>query len=303
VDALVFASFFPTSQSIDVGRYYLNIFRQNYSDCDIYIGIKPSPVITEWIAVLESRHDLRISYSVADESLVIDSDASAFQAALRVMAHSGKEYETVFFGHSKGSTNQRDRILKMLERDYWRKRGVISSLFQAYPQHGIYSAAATIACPPVYSNRAIIHNYCNFRYKNLHNVAPLFTFYAIRGELVAGFLAECDLSFFDEKLYNRYFFEDIFPHIVSANGYLPMFRHLETIYIRNKVNYRILENDLRAYLAANSIQMDGGIVGYRESEGAIFKDYLINCMKLLGMAKLIAPLSALKSCLNRIVPK
>jgi hypothetical protein len=37
MDAVVFASFVPTIDSLPVAKEYLDIIKKNFSDCDIYI--------------------------------------------------------------------------------------------------------------------------------------------------------------------------------------------------------------------------------------------------------------------------
>ena len=87
---IIFASHIPTPDKLFVGVESLNKFVESFSDYDVYIGINNS--CQAWYDCLEQySKKLNLFQETTPEHLLIDSDASAFQSALRLLKMSGNK--------------------------------------------------------------------------------------------------------------------------------------------------------------------------------------------------------------------
>ena len=101
MDAILFATFVPTVESLSVAKKYLEIIKNNFSDCDIYIGINYG-TIPEWKILLDEYSSyITLKYAFVSKELNIDSDASAYQLALSLLHDSKKSYRLIWFIHTK----------------------------------------------------------------------------------------------------------------------------------------------------------------------------------------------------------
>lgn len=212
--AHVFASYVADKAYLPFCEKILAIWRSEFPDSDVFVGINPCPLQNEWIALLE-RSGLRLRYRLVPERLVLPSDASAFQAALSLFNESDARYDYVWFGHTKGATSRsyEDLTAQIVEL-YLKKETVIQALRDS--GCGLYALAASVA-PKVRDECA---RYFPFRYTGLP-IFCAFTFYALRAELLRRFLDRCDPSFFSEPIPNAHFFEADFPQLVFRQGYEP----------------------------------------------------------------------------------
>ena len=81
---IIFASHIPTPNKLYVGKQFLDKFVESFHDYDIYIGINNS--CDEWAKMIEDYSDkLNIFYEITPLNLLINSDASAYQTALRLL--------------------------------------------------------------------------------------------------------------------------------------------------------------------------------------------------------------------------
>ena len=78
----------------------------------------------------EYKKKISITYDFVSEDLNIDSDASAYQLALKLLKESGKEYKLIRFFHTKGVTKNREYIKKELFTSFLNKRYQISKKFE-----------------------------------------------------------------------------------------------------------------------------------------------------------------------------
>jgi hypothetical protein len=214
-NAVVVAMFLPNSYRAEV---YVNAIRKHFSDCDVYIGLNSSFIGVE--QYLNQNGFFNIVY--VDKKLEVTSDASAYQAALKLLKSKNQEYKNIYFIHTKGISypeperwltscrdyflgfcKQRDRIDALLEET---EVGGAAPIGRAEPMNnGGYSKDMDKYCP-------------NMKQTDVEDIMSLITFYGIKGNIVKHFLDNCIPEFFTTKL-DRYFFETSFYLIVDKMGY------------------------------------------------------------------------------------
>ncbi len=216
---IVFASYIPTPDKLFVGIELLNKFVESFSEYDIYIGINNS--CQEWYDCIEEySKKLNIFSETTPEHLIIDSDASAFQSALRLLKSTGNKYEIYWFGHTKGATSGSHGIRKMISDIFWDKKKIIE---QKIIEEGfsIYSPYMGVTSVKNYMNTTLtlfINGYEN------NDLSSYFTFWVHNGDVINRFLDESKDIFYNNKLIDfkttdgnnyldRYFFERDFPMV------------------------------------------------------------------------------------------
>lgn len=253
MDAIIFSSWLKTDCRVCIGEEYLDIFKKYFSDCDIYVGINPKTVPL-WKEKLEAaKKDLSIIYSDVPSDLYTGSDASGFQRALLLMKENNKEYDTVYFGHTKGA-NRNDSIgmnhRRMLLDCFWLKRKEISQKLHRDKKYGSYGPIMSLSTTPGHSDK--LDKYFDFPFKSL-NILYIYTFYAIRGDIVLNFIKNCSENFFSENLCDRYFFESTFMNIATKMGYEPLYGSLTSHPPSNTVTKERVENIIKQWKKENRI--------------------------------------------------
>jgi hypothetical protein len=216
---IIFASHIPTSDKLFVGIESLNKFVESFNEYDIYIGINNS--CQEWYdCIKDYSKKLNIFYETTPDHLLIDSDASAFQSALRLLKSTGNKYEIYWFGHTKGATSGSHEIRKQITNIFWDKKEIIE---QKIIKEGfsIYSPYMGVTSTKNYMNTSLtlfINGYKN------DDLSSYFTFWVHKGEVINRFLDESKDIFYNNKLIDfrttddkyfldRYFFERDFPMV------------------------------------------------------------------------------------------
>lgn len=249
--AVVFASYINNDDALRLGLRFLDVFQSKFVDCDIFIGINPCQKQQEWINAIE-RSPLNIKFALTTPDLVMDSDASAYQTALRLLKESKYEHEQVWFGHTKGATSGNYDITDRYINNLFLKREVVDELF-GNPEFGIYGLECALH-PEKIEDR--ISQYRTYNSDPLM-IMFLYSFYVIRGNIVYDFVHNCLEEFFTHKLKgDRYFFERDFYQIVFMQGYLPM---VENVVQLNFNNWDRIVSDRRAF--------NNRIKGWRKSTG------------------------------------
>ncbi len=224
--AIVFASYINNDDTLRLGHRFLEVFQSKFFDCDIFIGINPCQKQKEWVNAIENS-PLNIKFALTPPDLVMDSDASAYQTALRLLKESHCEYELVWFGHTKGCTSGRYDITDSYINNLFLKRDVINEIFRN-PEFGIYG----LEC--VLHPEKIEYRISEYRTYKFNPLMILYSFYVIRGNIVDDFIHNCREAFFTQKLKgDRYFFERDFYQIVFMQGYLPMAENVVQLYFNN----------------------------------------------------------------------
>lgn len=255
MDAIVFASYIPSIEKLYIGKEFLNIFEIYFKDVDIYIGINP-PSIPEWEDLIKSyQKKINIKYDFVQPELNVGSDASGYQNALLQLKKSGKQYDTIWFGHTKGGNyndagraEQREYMLN----NFWSKRNEIKQKLFSKNIYGSYGPVATISLTP--NKPDVLDNYAAFKYP-CNDVCFLYTFFCIKGHIIDWFLKNCYNNFFETNLRDKYFFEDFFPHIATKQGYLPLHGIPMSFPKGNVVSDERISNSLLKWALNNNINL------------------------------------------------
>ncbi len=225
--SVILASYIPTPDRLYVGMEILDKLVEYFSDSKIYVGINPSTPF--WTELLDSyKEKLDIKYKVTKEDKLINSDASAFQTALKLYRfESDMNDDLVWFIHTKGVTSNCNEFRTELFNLFLKPRMDIEKLFENN-KFGVFN-------PFMYK----INGHDNYIENNLRtiligdnfkintNLSCLYTWYTMRGSILKDFLNDVDNSFFEKNLitlgveqnFDRYFFERDFPMIAEKYGY------------------------------------------------------------------------------------
>ena len=224
-DAIIFSSFIPDSRALEVGRSFLEVFEKYFSDCDIYIGINNGS-LDEWEDLI-IKSSLNIYYEKVQKNLTVDSDASGFQVALELLKTKGLKYRLVWFGHTKGATEntpERDQLRKYFINDFFARRKNITSNFIRHKKLGAFGLDISVL-PSSEHGRLDkdLEKIVQLPFK-ASNIFYLHTFYVLRGSIVYKFLKKCKSDFFHKNIvtelgYDRWFFERNFACIAEKQGY------------------------------------------------------------------------------------
>ena len=224
--AILFAIYFANDYGLKVARSFLDRFKA-FEDADIYVGINPAEKMREWISDLRAPN---IRYAQTPDHLVIDSDASAYQTAFRLMHESGRRYDLLWFGHTKSASTGRWNWAEYFGEKFFGRRIAVEHEFED-PDVGTYGPQAVIHPEPILD---CITPYLKLPYPMLP-IMYVHTFYACRGQPVHYFLKHCERFLTDPlpaggrmrpdgepiEATPRYFFERDFYQLVWKQGYVP----------------------------------------------------------------------------------
>jgi 8-demethyl-8-alpha-L-rhamnosyltetracenomycin-C 2'-O-methyltransferase len=228
--AVIFSSFVPGSDiAFQVGQYFLDWFKLYNKDDDIYIGVNAGSS-DHWISMIE-QSGLRATVVPVEPHLSCSSDVSGYQAALSALKCSGREYDYVWFGHTKGATHPNfdgaAAIRDRLEKTFWSQKKLIESqcdpigfgtfcmdFLPVADQHDDTVAHLKAIYP---SAMAKPIGYVN-----------LFSFFGMTGNALRLFFEGASPDFFTKNIvselgFNRYFFESGFAWVGDMAG-LPPFQ-------------------------------------------------------------------------------
>jgi hypothetical protein len=213
-NCVIFASYIPDKSNLYVGLQFLNYFKDNFKDYDIFVGVNPS--CNEWIELLEQfKSELNITYKKVDNNLVVDSDASAYQAALSLLKNNDKQYNTVWFVHTKGVTSNCHNFRDAMFDVFLSKKNEIEYMFNNdNTLGGYYPFTGTCSSDTYISDYA--DKILKIKTTKIGPMVAQYSFYVIKGEIIKLFMENHIDGFFEKNLvrdmgHDRYFFESIFP--------------------------------------------------------------------------------------------
>jgi hypothetical protein len=214
-DAVIFAAYMPR---IERAHIYIDALKYYYPECDIYIGLNTS--VPEFETLLINNGLMNITK--VDPNIEVNSDASSFQAALKTLKNTNKNYEKIHFLHTKGVSYPSDAQWKSSYESYFlgycKRKFEVENGFNSNSEIGGVSYVGRKE-PMNNSGYSIaLEKYYKFPRPIVENMMSLITFYSIKGSIVKNFINNCDDTFFTDKL-DRYFFETSFPLIVDRSGY------------------------------------------------------------------------------------
>jgi hypothetical protein len=248
--SIIFASHIPTKGRLFVGQNILDKFVKDFSDYVIYVGVNNS--CEEWYTLLdEYSAKLDIQYETTPTELLDTSGGAAYQTALRMLHNSGNKHDIYWFVHTKGATSGSEKFIEELGTTFWGKKDVIEPLILS-GEYSIFSPYITLTGPN-YINTTLpvfIDGHEN------NDLASLYSFWVLSGEVINTFILNCDKRFFTQNLLtfndtiDRYFFERDFPMIYQKMDYS---KKLLYVYIDDS-HRRFLQNKTIEELTKNNIK-------------------------------------------------
>lgn len=214
-NAVIFAMYLPNPARAQI---YIDALKTYFGDCDVYIGLNSSFIGVE--KYLNQHGFFNIVY--VNKNLEVASDASAYQAALKLLKSKNIEYKNVYFIHTKGISYPEPERWMISCRDYFlgfcRQRNKIDENLELEN----CGMSAPIGRAETMNNGGYskeMDKYCpGMKQTDVEDIMSLITFYGIKGSVVKHFLDNCIPQFFETKL-DRYFFETSFYLIVDKMGY------------------------------------------------------------------------------------
>ena len=252
---IIFACTITRHDRIHVLTQFLDSFKLNFPDSDIYIGI--NSVSIPDVETIINSYDLNIiSMSRCSDELYTESDASAYQEALKNLIKSENDYENYWFIHTKGGVNSHSDYLRdWYVNNFINKRNSIESFIQHNDSIGSYGLLGL----EYDETRDYGDTDCDIRlFKDeltadlsypRSNFFYIHTMYVINKKPMETFKKIVTDKWFNTKL-NRYYFEGIFPFIVSRSGQFP---YLENRYSCSNVDLQpyiekwIIDNNLEIF--------------------------------------------------------
>ena len=252
---IIFACTIMSEQRLVVLHKFLDAFKEHFANCDIFVGINLGslPIIEDII----NSSELNIVYMQrCTESMYTYSDASAYQIALLGLRNSNKTYDKYWFIHTKGGVNEYSDYLRdwyinnflsnrlSIEKFINTNKGIgsygmLGLEFDETRNYGetdceidIFKNTLTNTLPCTHANFFYIHIIYVIDKKPMH----------IFNKLISDI-------WYNTKL-DRYYFEGVFPFIVSRAGFFP---YLENQYgcsfkdLQPYIEKWIIDNNLDKY--------------------------------------------------------
>jgi hypothetical protein len=216
------------------------------NDCDFYVGFNHS-TSKKFISDCLSRLPI-VAHKICPAELEVNSDASAYQAALKCYKESKKEeYKNVYFIHNKGASHPHPNYINDYMVAFINHRAEIERMLETYGGYCLYGSI----CSSISTEwNDLIKNMATFQYQKPLDVIWWCTVYAMQAKVVDNFILNVKDEFFKTKL-NRYFFEASFPLIVDKQGLL---RYTKKFWADpEKYTPELFKKKLNEYIDANKI--------------------------------------------------
>jgi hypothetical protein len=223
---IIFSCTIISEQRLIVLHRFLQTFQQHFSDSDLFIGINPNSL--DEVESIINSYNLNVQFiQRCPVELYSDSDASAYQIALKGLRDSNSEYENYWFIHTKSGVNEHSNYLREWYIDnFLANRIPIETFINETPGIGSYgmlglaydeqkSYGKTDIEVDIFENTItdeLPYTHAHFFY--------IHTLYVINKKPLQKFLSLITDNWFETKL-DRYYFEGVFPFIVSRSGYFP----------------------------------------------------------------------------------
>lgn len=240
---IIFACTIISEHRLIVLHKFLNSFKEQFSNCDIFVGI--NSVSLSSIEDIINDSELNIVYmNRCKEDMYSHSDASAYQEALRGLYNSKKKYDKYWFIHTKSGVNEYSSYLRdWYLNNFLGNRNYIEHFINTNLGIGSYGMLGlefdenrnyheTDCEIDIFKNtltKKLPYTHANFFY--IHSI------YVIDNKPMKLFLKLISEDWFNTKL-DRYYFEGVFPFIVSRSGYFP--------YLENRYSCSFI--DLQPYI-------------------------------------------------------
>jgi len=240
---IIFACTIISESRLIVLHRFLETFKLHFSDCDIFIGINPDS-LQQVEQIIETYGLNVVAMQRCSDQLYSFSDASAYQVALKQLYESKNEYENYWFIHTKSGVNEHSNYLReWYIVNFLERRNTIESFIQSTAKVGSYGMlglefdksrnySETDCEIDLFKNTITPELPCTHA-----NFFYIHTLYVINKKPMQNFFKLISDTWFETKL-DRYYFEGVFPFIVSRSGYFP--------YLENRFSCSF--NDLQPYV-------------------------------------------------------
>ena len=252
---VIFSCTILSIERLFVLQDFIKEFKKDFIDCDFYVGINHNSIREVEATITSSNLKLK-GMMRATEDLYTNSDASGYQLALKLAKLSSTEYETYWFIHTKSGVNEHSDYLRQWYIDnFLAHRYYIENFLQKHTNIGSYGMLSRAYNPKEHYQEQdteinLFKNVLSSDLPCTHaNFFYIHTIYAIKGILVDKFFNLTTDIWFNMRL-DRYYFEGIFPFIVSRLGYFPYVSNSIDLEGNNIVELNrlwIAENKLDAY--------------------------------------------------------
>jgi hypothetical protein len=125
---VVFAISIFNRDKLYVLREFLDTFTENFSDCDLYVGINYNSIPEVEQVLQDYSLNMKVVRLLSSE-LYCGSDASAYQIALKLLKAGIEQYDMYWFAHTKGAVNDRPYERKLYLTELFGDREYIEELF------------------------------------------------------------------------------------------------------------------------------------------------------------------------------
>lgn len=222
IPCIIFACSILSKDRLFVLHEFLNSFQENFSECDIYVGINYNSILE--VEDVLNKSNLKIIHGRSTEELYSYSDASAYQHALKLLYQSKKKYKSYWFIHSKGAVHTHSDYLRgwYIQKLINNRTNIESILELGVGSYGLlgYLTPSEQDQPygydvdlPLFS----IDTNETFKYSRMPYCYQHSLFVINEGPMNI-FLDKVTPKFFSTKL-NTYFFEGAMPLLVSKTGH------------------------------------------------------------------------------------
>lgn len=223
-------------------RRFLDTFQNKFKECDLYIGINPNS--SNNIENIIKEYNINYQIDKVKESLYTESDASAYQIALKLLYNSKKIYDNYWFIHTKSGFNSHSDYLREWYIDNFISRRDYIESFINTNNLGSYGMLGLEFDPNKHYNETDTE--ISLWENNISNKLPcthanffyIHTIYALSYKPIENFFNLITNLWFNSKL-DRYYFEGVFPFIVSRSGYFPYLENRISMNGTDLNNYQI----------------------------------------------------------------
>jgi len=248
---IIFAATILTQEREFVLRRFLETFQNHFPNTDLYIRINPGSVTN--LEHIIAEYKLNAQTTRAQLELYSESDASAYQAALKLLYNSKKQYDVYWFVHTKSGVNNHSDYLREWYIDNFLLRkdtiesfiidnkigsyGMLGLEYDPNKQYGEEDVEIKLWDNNISEDLPCTH--ANFFY--------IHTIYAIAHDPINIFFKLITDKWFTSKL-DRYYFEGAFPFLVSRSGNFP--------YLENSIsaNNKNLSDNQSIWVAYNKLE-------------------------------------------------
>ena len=239
MDAVVFAAWLPHADRAPVFRKWFVTLSKWFSDCDLFVGINPSPENKRALQICESCCKMfrSLTYSLVPAPQIVNSDVSGYQIALSLLAKSKIRYRIVWFVHTRGmshSVHDAESNLETFTHQFLRHRVHGTKRLLMAKKAGTWSPYIAVQDSTSYSKKDF-SAFIKFQWPPLC-MYHVFTFLAMKGELIQKFLKHCCPDFFSCNILaytgnssNRWFCEVFLGEIAWRQGFWPLWEKIVTL--------------------------------------------------------------------------